>query len=108
LLGQLFRNFEKAARLVGVEEEWPPGWGDASSLTSQRRLRKHFVNHHPIKQSANRTDEPVVTARRATRPGGYERVAVRRGDLTEFRDALSRQVSVEQKQHRFHLGKLFA
>jgi hypothetical protein len=31
--GQLFRNFKKAACLVGIEEEWPPRWGDASSFT---------------------------------------------------------------------------
>src|ERR1700694_2391415 len=31
--GQLFSNFEKTARLVGVEEEWPPRWGYASSFT---------------------------------------------------------------------------
>src|ERR1700694_2119350 len=30
--GQLFGNFEETTRLVEVEEEWPPRWGDSPSF----------------------------------------------------------------------------
>ena len=42
------------------------------------------MNDHPIEQSADRTDKPVVTARRAPRAGGHECVDVRRRELTKF------------------------
>ena len=74
-------RIEETARLVRVKEERPPRWRHAPSFTSQGRLRQQLMNHHPIKQTASRTDEPVVTARRVTRPGGYEGVDVRRSDL---------------------------
>ena len=74
---QLRRNFEEQACLIRVEEEWPPRRSDAPDFTAEGRLSEYFMNDHPIEQSANRTDKPVVTARRASGARGHEFVDVR-------------------------------
>ena len=65
------------------------GGGTRRGFASQRRLRQYFVDHHPIEQSPNPTEECVVTARSVTRTGGYECIDVSRGNLLEFRDTLT-------------------
>src|SRR6185437_1015489 len=102
--GQSFCNFEKAARLVWVEEERPESWRDAPSFASQRRCRQQFVNHHPVEQPSNGADEPVVATWRVPRPGCYECIYVRRGNRAEFFDILSKQIAVQPMKHRPHLG----